>query len=123
MVVYCAVTEQSVGRIFLAGIVPGLMLSIMMMVAIYIYARIKGLPSLPKASFKETLISAKEAIPGFLLLFIIMGGIYGGVFTPTEAAAVAAVYAVLVSLVTNKFKPTGGVTIPISMFTTIIIPK
>jgi len=102
MVVYCAVTEQSVGRIFLAGIVPGLMLSIMMMVAIYIYARIKGLPSLPKASFKETLISAKEAIPGFLLLFIIMGGIYGGVFTPTEAAAVAAVYAVLVSLFIYK---------------------
>ncbi len=102
MVVYCAVTEQSVGRIFLAGIVPGLLLSIMMMVAIYIYARIKKLPSLPKATFKETLVSAKEAIPGFFLLFIIMGGIYGGVFTPTEAAAVAAVYAVFVSLFIYK---------------------
>lgn len=102
MVVYCAVTEQSVGRIFLAGIVPGLLLSIMMMIAIYIYARIKGLPSLPKASFKEVLISAKDAIPGFFLLIIIMGGIYGGIFTPTEAAAVAAIYAVLVSLFVYK---------------------
>jgi len=105
MVVYCAVTEQSVGRIFLAGIVPGLLLSIMMMVAIYIYARIKGLPSLQKASFKEVLISAKDAIPGFFLLIIIMGGIYGGIFTPTEAAAaaaVAAIYAVLVSLFIYK---------------------
>ncbi|NCU62144.1 MAG: TRAP transporter large permease subunit, partial [Candidatus Fonsibacter ubiquis] len=79
MVVYCAVTEQSVGRIFLAGILPGL-----------------------KASFKEVLVSAKEAIPGFFLLIIIMGGIYGGIFTPTEAAAVAAVYAVLVSLFIYK---------------------
>ena len=68
MVVYCAVTEQSVGRIFLAGIIPGLLLSTIMMIAIYIYARIKGLPSLPKASFKEVLISAKDAIPGFFLL-------------------------------------------------------
>ncbi|NCU54015.1 MAG: TRAP transporter large permease subunit [Candidatus Fonsibacter ubiquis] len=102
MVVYCAVTEQSVGRIFLAGILPGLLLSIMMMISIYIYARIKGLPSLPKASFKEVLVSAKEAIPGFFLLIIIMGGIYGGIFTPTEAAAVAAVYAVLVSLFIYK---------------------
>ena len=81
---------------------PGLMLSTIMMIAIYIYARIKGLPSLPKASFKEVLISAKDAIPGFFLLIIIMGGIYGGIFTPTEAAAVAAIYAVLVSLFIYK---------------------
>ena len=78
MVVYCAVTEQSVGRIFLAGIVPGLLLAAILMISIYIYARVTGLPASQKASFKEVLISAKEAIPGFLLLVIIMGGIYGG---------------------------------------------
>jgi C4-dicarboxylate transporter DctM subunit len=61
-----------------------------------------GLPAQPKASTKELIDSAKDAIWGFLLLFIIMGGIYGGVFTPTEAAAVAAVYAVLVSLFIYK---------------------
>ena len=102
MVVYCAVTEQSVGRIFLAGIVPGLLLAIIMMTAIYIYARKTGLPASKKASFKEIVVSAKDAIPGFLLLVIIMGGIYGGIFTPTEAAAVAAIYAVLVSIFVYK---------------------
>jgi C4-dicarboxylate transporter DctM subunit len=102
MVVYCAVTEQSVGRMFLAGIVPGLLLALILMVAVYIYARITKLPALKRASFKELIISAKDAIWGFILLFIIMGGIYGGVFTPTEAAAVAAFYAVLVSIFIYK---------------------
>jgi len=102
MVVYCAVTEQSVGRLFLAGIVPALLLSSSLMLAIYIRARMIGLPSQPKASTKELIDSAKDAVWGFFLLFIIMGGIYGGIFTPTEAAAVAAVYAVLVSLFIYK---------------------
>ncbi len=102
MVVYCAVTEQSVGRLFLAGIIPALLLASSLMLAIYIRARMIGLPAQPKASTKELIDSAKDAIWGFLLLFIIMGGIYGGVFTPTEAAAVAAVYAVLVSLFIYK---------------------
>jgi C4-dicarboxylate transporter DctM subunit len=102
MVVYCAVTEQSVGRLFLAGIVPALLLASSLMLAIYIRARMIGLPSQPKASTKELIDSAKDAVWGFFLLFIIMGGIYGGIFTPTEAAAVAAVYAVLVSLFIYK---------------------
>jgi len=102
MVVYCAVTEQSVGRMFLAGIIPCLLLAFILMVAVYIYARITNLPALKRASFKELLISAKDAIWGFILLFIIMGGIYGGVFTPTEAAAVAAFYAMLVSVFIYK---------------------
>jgi C4-dicarboxylate transporter DctM subunit len=102
MVVYCAVTEQSVGRMFLAGIVPGLLLAFILMVSVYIYARIVDLPALKRASFKELVVSAKDAIWGFILLFIIMGGIYGGVFTPTEAAAVAAFYAMLVSIFIYK---------------------
>jgi C4-dicarboxylate transporter DctM subunit len=102
MVVYCAVTEQSVGRMFLAGIVPGLLLAFILMVSVYIYARIVGLPALKRATFKELVVSAKDAIWGFILLFIIMGGIYGGVFTPTEAAAVAAFYAMLVSVFIYK---------------------
>ncbi|MEY3393688.1 MAG: hypothetical protein RL498_644 [Pseudomonadota bacterium] len=60
------------------------------------------MPAQPKASTKELIDSAKDAVWGFLLLFIIMGGIYGGIFTPTEAAAVAAVYAVIVSLFIYK---------------------
>ena len=102
MVVYCAVTEQSVGRLFLAGIIPALLLATGLMVAIYVRARVINLPAQPKASTKELIDSAKDAIWGFLLLFIIMGGIYGGVFTPTEAAAVAAFYAIIVSIFIYK---------------------
>ncbi len=102
MVVYCAVTEQSVGRMFIAGVIPGILLAFILMVAVYIYARITNLPALKRASFKEVIVSAKDAVWGFILLFIIMGGIYGGVFTPTEAAAVAAFYAVLVSIFIYK---------------------
>ena len=102
MVVYAAVTELSVGRLFLAGILPALLLALVLMVAIYVRARIENLPAQPKASMTEVLASGRDAVPGFLLLVIIMGGIYGGVFTPTEAAAVAALYAVVVSLFVYK---------------------
>ncbi|MBX2868287.1 MAG: TRAP transporter large permease [Acidiferrobacterales bacterium] len=93
MVVYAAATDVSVGRMFLAGVVPGILAGLMLMVGIYIYARVKGLPSQPWAGMREILASARDASWGLMLIVIILGGIYGGVFTPTEAAAVAAVYA------------------------------
>jgi C4-dicarboxylate transporter DctM subunit len=98
MVVYCAATESSVGRIFMAGFLPGLVLGLMLMVAIYVSARIINLPKLPQASLGELFGAAREAIWGLLLIVVILGGIYGGVFTPTEAAAVAAVYAFVVAV-------------------------
>ena len=102
MVVYCAVTEQSVGRIFLAGIIPAIVLALALSIAIYVRARMTNVQLAPKASTKELIDSAKDAVWGFILLIIILGGIYGGVFTPTEAAAVAAVYAILVSICIYK---------------------
>ncbi|VEE16576.1 C4-dicarboxylate TRAP transporter large permease protein DctM [Ectopseudomonas mendocina] len=102
MVVYAAATEQSVGKLFMAGVIPGIMLGVVLMVAIYIVARIKKLPALPRASFREWLRSAREAFWGLLLMVIILGGIYTGMFTPTEAAAVAAVYAGFVALFVYK---------------------
>jgi C4-dicarboxylate transporter, DctM subunit len=93
MVVYAAATESSVGRLFMAGVIPGILLGTCLMVAIYIAARIKNLPRQPKAPIRERLTLFREALWGLLLIFIVMGGIYGGVFTPTEAAAVASVYA------------------------------
>lgn len=92
MVVYAATTETSVGRLFMAGVLPGILLGALLMVAIYIIARIKNLPRQPKAGWSERLLSFRDAIWGLLLIVIVMGGIYGGIFTPTEAAAVAAVY-------------------------------
>ena len=102
MVVYSAATETSVGKLFMAGVIPGLLLGLMLMVAIYIVARIKKLPAQPRASFREWLACARRAFWGLLLLVIILGGIYSGMFTPTEAAAVAAVYSAFVALFVYK---------------------
>ena len=102
MVVYAAATEQSVGKLFMAGVIPGVMLGLALMIAIYIVARIKKLPALPRASFRQWLRAAREAFWGLLLMVIILGGIYSGMFTPTEAAAVAAVYAGFVALFVYK---------------------
>ena len=97
MVVYAAATDVSVGRMFLGGVLPGLLAGLMLMVAIYVYARVKNIPAQPFVGWQEVFDSAKDAVWGLLLIVIILGGIYGGVFTPTEAAAVAAVYAFFIS--------------------------
>lgn len=102
MVVYAAATEQSVGKLFMAGVVPGLLLGVSLMVAIYIVARVKNLPAMPRASLKQVLRAGRESLWGLLLMVIILGGIYSGMFTPTEAAAVAAVYAGFVALFVYK---------------------
>jgi C4-dicarboxylate transporter DctM subunit len=98
MVVYGAATETSVGQLFMAGVIPGIVLGLMLMAAIYVRATMLKLPRQPRASVKEMLTAARESVWGLLLLVIILGGIYGGIFTPTEAAAVAAVYAFIVAL-------------------------
>jgi C4-dicarboxylate transporter DctM subunit len=97
MVVYAAATDVSVGRMFLAGVFPGLIAGLMLMGGIYFWARFKGLPSQPWAGWSEVFSSAKDAGWGLFLIIIILGGIYGGIFTPTEAAAVAAVYAFFIA--------------------------
>ena len=98
MVVYAAVTEVSVGRMFMAGVVPGILLGLMLMVAVWWRAGKLKIKPPPKASMRVVLRTFREASWGLALLVIIMGGIYGGIFTPTEAAAVSAVYAVFVAL-------------------------
>ncbi len=98
MVVYAAATDVSVGRMFLAGVIPGLVAGLMLMVTIYIMARYKNLPAGEWQGMHEFISSGKDAAWGLFLIIIIIGGIYGGVFTPTEAAAVAAVYSAFVAL-------------------------
>ncbi len=103
MVVYAASVDVSVGRMFLAGVVPGLLAGTMLMIAIYVMARIKDMPAGEFAGFGEVFESFAEAFWGLLLIFIIMVGIYGvpgltgAIFTPTEAAAVASMYAFFVA--------------------------
>lgn len=97
MVVYASATDVSVGRLFLAGIFPGLIAGLMLTLGILAVALTRGLPSRPRASWRQWFASARDASWGLFLIVIILGGIYGGIFTPTEAAAVAAVYAFIIA--------------------------
>jgi C4-dicarboxylate transporter DctM subunit len=111
MVVYAAATDVSVGRMFLAGVIPGILAGLMLMIAIYIVARIKGLPAEPWRGFGEIVAGGKEAGWGLFLIIIIIGGIYGGVFTPTEAAAVAAIYSFFIAVfIYRDMGPMAGIT-------------
>jgi len=98
MVVYGATTETSVGKLFMAGVIPGILLGLLLMVAIYWRARVLDLPRQPRASMSEVATAGRQSLWGLMLIVIILGGIYGGVFTPTEAAAVAAVYAFFIAV-------------------------
>lgn len=98
MLVYAAATEQSAARMFMAGFIPGILLGLMLMVAIYIFARIKGLSALPFQGFGEIIASGWSAAGGILLMVIVLGSIYGGIASPTEAAAVSAVYAYAIAV-------------------------
>ena len=94
--------EFGAGIICNAGTLGILIPPSIVMVVIYIVARIKKLPAQPRASFREWLSTARRAFWGLLLLVIILGGIYSGMFTPTEAAAVAAVYSAFIALFVYK---------------------
>src|SRR5258708_2003916 len=93
MIIYAVSTSESAGKLFIAGIVPGVLLAALLMLVTYVTARNKKFPTLPRASGREIWESFKDAFWGLMLVVIVMGGIYGGLFTPTEAAAVSAVYA------------------------------
>lgn len=98
MLVYSAATEVSAARMFMAGLVPGLMMGLLLMLAIYIVARVKNLPSRPFPGFKALSLSSAKAMGGLALILIVLGSIYGGVASPTEAAAVACVYAYFIAV-------------------------
>lgn len=102
MVVYAASVEVSVGRMFLAGVIPGLLAGFMLMTTIYVIARIQNLPKGEWQGWGEIFASGRDAGWGLFLIVIILGGIYGGIFTPTEAAAVAAVYAFFIATFVYK---------------------
>ncbi len=98
MIVSAVATEQSVGKMFIAGIVPGLMLGGMLLLVTWIVAVKKGMPRQPRPTLMELWKAFIGAFWGLLLIVMIIGGIYGGIFTPTEAAAVAAVYSAVIAL-------------------------
>ncbi|MFT6557443.1 TRAP transporter large permease [Sneathiella sp.] len=98
MLVYAAATEVSAARMFMAGFIPGIMMGSILMLAIYIYARIKGLPAQERVSAREFFSAAFSASGGIILIVIILGAIYGGIASPTEAAAVSTIYAFIIAV-------------------------
>ncbi|MCD6525599.1 MAG: TRAP transporter large permease subunit [Desulfuromonas sp.] len=96
LIVYGVTVDQSIGKLFMAGVVPGIILGLALMVVTYLAAVRSGFKKTQRAPMSEVWASFKEASWGLLVVIIIIGGIYGGLFTPTEAAAVSAVYGFIV---------------------------
>lgn len=96
MLVYASATEVSAARMFEAGVIPGLLMGLSLMVAIYIVAIKKNLPSQPFPGLRTLAGTGGRAMGGLMLIVLVLGSIYGGIASPTEAASVAAVYAFLV---------------------------
>jgi C4-dicarboxylate transporter DctM subunit len=105
MVVYCVATNSSVGGMFMGGVIPGLMLATLLGAVAWHIARKNNYPRLPKASWKERAAAFRNSVWGLLLIVIVLGGIYSGLFTPTEAAAMSAVYAFFIAVFVYRDVP------------------
>jgi C4-dicarboxylate transporter DctM subunit len=102
MVLYAVATNSSIGKLFVAGVIPGIVLATMLGATTWYRAWRNGYPRMPRASFRESFVAFRESIWGLLLVVIVMGGIYSGLFTPTEAAAMSAVYAFVIAVFVYK---------------------
>jgi C4-dicarboxylate transporter DctM subunit len=102
MVMYAVATNTSVGALFMAGVIPGIVLAMVLGGVTWWRARKNNYPRLPKASWSERWKAFRESVWGLLLIVVVMGGIYAGIFTPTEAAAMSAVYAFFVAVFIYK---------------------
>ncbi len=102
MVMYAVSTNSSIGALFMAGVIPGLVLAAMLMFTTWWRAHRGGYPREPRAPWAERWRAFRESIWGLLLIIVVMGGIYSGIFTPTEAAAMSAVYAFVIAVFVYK---------------------
>lgn len=102
LVIYAIITETSIGRLFLGGVIPGLMMGISLMVMVYFMSKARGYKVEARASFKEQLLATWRAIPSLLTPLIMIAGIVLGVVTPTEGAGIAAAYAVFLGFVIHR---------------------
>jgi C4-dicarboxylate transporter, DctM subunit len=99
MVIYGVVAGVSVGALFVAGIIPGLVMGLGLMIGVYFISKKRKYPSYPRASFRQFVAATIKAYPVLLTPVIIIGGIYSGLFTPTEAAMIAVVYATILGFI------------------------
>ena len=102
MVMYSVATNTSVGQLFMAGVIPGLVLATLLGLTTWYRARKFNYPRLVKATWAQRLSALRESIWGLFLIVVVIGGIYSGIFTPTEAAAMSAAYAFFVAVFVYK---------------------
>ena len=102
LIVYASITDLSVSKLFVGSVIPGILMAVGLIIYALFYGKKNDLPAHERKSAKEVLLIFKDSIWALLMPVIILGGIFGGIFTPTESAAVAVVYALLVSLLIYK---------------------
>ena len=102
MILYCAAAEQSVIKLFAAGVIPGLVLAAIMALYIYVYARWHNLDAGTRFHWLAFVAALKDGAWAIMMPVIVFGGLYGGVFSPTEAAGVACVYAIVVTMLVHR---------------------
>ncbi len=102
MVMYAVTTNNSIGALFMAGVVPGLVLAGMLLATTWWIAKRNNYPKVKKATWGERWTALRESLWGLMLIVIVMGGIYSGIFTATEAAAMSAVYAFVIATFVYK---------------------
>lgn len=105
LILYGILTELSIGKLLIAGIVPGILQAVLLMATIYIQVCINPslAPTRPSSLFKDKILALASVWPLIIIFFLVMGGIYGGIFTPTEAAACGAFIALMFSIITRRF--------------------
>lgn len=123
MIVYGVTAEVSIGKLFMAGVLPGLMLGLMMLIQTYIGAKRLGFKAQTPEPIKARIQKFGKAFWALLIIVVVIGGIYGGIFTPTEAAAASAVYALFISVVIYKdikIKDLWGICLDSALTTSMI---
>lgn len=110
-IIYGIMTEQSIGKLFMAGVLPGILLTFLFILAIVVWTRMKPqlAPRGPKSSFKDKMASLSGLVETILLFILVMGGLFGGVFTPTEAGAVGAFGTLIIAVVRRNITFSGFV--------------
>lgn len=103
LILYAVAANESAGDMFLAGMLPGLVVTASLLIMAYLASKRRGYKGVQKASGRELWLAFRQSILALLMPFLVLGGIYGGIFTPTEAAVVAVVYALVVGLIYRRF--------------------
>jgi tripartite ATP-independent transporter DctM subunit len=102
MVVWGGLMTVSIGGLFLAGVIPGVLIAVSQMTTVYIYAKVYGYPTYARATAKEFALAVLRSIPPLMTPLIIVGGIVGGFFTPTEASAIAVLYSLVLGVIVYR---------------------